>query len=80
LTIPYFVLTVVPSTSGSRSRCTPWRDTSPPLPSLLRDAILSISSRNTMPFCSTFCTAFVFTSSSLSSFAASSSVSSFSAS
>lgn len=33
-----------------------------------------------MPFCSTFCTAFVFTSSSFSIFAASSSVSSFSAS
>src|SRR5574337_1036705 len=28
LTMPYLVLTVVPSTSGSRSRCTPWRDTS----------------------------------------------------
>jgi hypothetical protein len=31
LTMPYLVLTVVPSTSGSRSRCTPWRDTSAPL-------------------------------------------------
>ena len=30
LTMPYFVLTVVPSTSGSRSRCTPARETSAP--------------------------------------------------
>ena len=30
LIIPYLVVTVVPSTSGSRSRCTPWRDTSAP--------------------------------------------------
>ena len=30
MTIPYLVDTVVPSTSGSRSRCTPWRDTSAP--------------------------------------------------
>jgi hypothetical protein len=49
---PCLVLTVVPSISGSRSRCTPSRDTSAPMrPS--RPAILSISSRNTMPFCST---------------------------
>ena len=27
--MPYLVVTDVPSTSGSRSRCTPWRDTSP---------------------------------------------------
>ena len=36
LTMPYLVLTAVPSTSGNRSRCTPWRLTSAPLPSLLR--------------------------------------------
>ncbi len=30
-TMPYFVLTVQPSTSGSRSRCTPSRDTSAPM-------------------------------------------------
>ena len=30
LTMPYFVDTVVPSTSGRRSRCTPWRETSAP--------------------------------------------------
>ncbi len=77
--MPYLVLTVVPSTSGSRSRCTPWRDTSPP-PSSLRLAILSISSRNTMPFCSTLATALCLTSSSLSSLAASSSISSLKAS
>ncbi|MCY1366045.1 hypothetical protein D9M69_529220 [compost metagenome] len=33
---PYLVDTLVPSTSGSRSRCTPWRDTSA-LPESLRD-------------------------------------------
>ena len=48
-TAPCLVETVVPSISGSRSRCTPSRDTSPPTrPS--RAAILSISSRKTMPF------------------------------
>ena len=48
---PYLVLTVVPSISGSRSRCTPSRDTSPPRkpPSMVRAATLSISSMNTMP-------------------------------
>ena len=50
--MPYLVDTVVPSTSGSRSRCTPWRDTSAPCVSE-RLVILSISSRKTMPFCST---------------------------
>ena len=78
-TIPYFVVTVVPSTNGSRSRCTPWRETSAPWVSW-RLAILSISSRNTMPFCSTAVSAFALISSSLTSFAASSSVSVFSAS
>ena len=52
LTAPCLVETVVPSISGSRSRCTPSRETSPPLrPS--RTQILSISSRNTMPLFST---------------------------
>ena len=78
-TIPYLVDTVVPSTSGSRSRCTPWRETSAPCVSW-RLAILSISSRKTMPFCSTLASALALISSSLSSLPASSSVSSFSAS
>src|SRR5438309_767936 len=51
-TIPYLVVTVEPSTMGRRSRCTPSRDTSGPCaPSLL--AILSSSSRKTMPESST---------------------------
>ena len=78
-TCPYFVVTVVPSTSGSRSRCTPCRETSAPWISW-RLAILSISSRNTMPFCSTAASAMALISSSFSSFAASSSVSAFIAS
>ena len=78
-TMPYLVETVVPSISGSRSRCTPWRDTSLPWASL-RVAILSISSRNTMPFCSTASSACCLVSSSLISRPASSSVSSFMAS
>ena len=77
--MPYLVLTVVPSTSGSRSRCTPARETSAP-PTSEREAILSISSRNTMPFCSTLAIAFCFISSSLISLPASSSTSSFIAS
>ena len=49
LTMPYFVCTLEPSTIGSRSRCTPSRETSGP-PSLPRSpAILSISSRKMMP-------------------------------
>ena len=49
---PCLVETVVPSISGSRSRCTPSRDTSAPTrPS--RAQILSISSRKTMPLFST---------------------------
>ena len=60
MTIPYFVLTVVPSTIGRMSRCTPSRLTSgpwppPAIPSRL--AILSISSMKMMPACSTRCTA-----------------------
>ena len=47
---PYLVATVVPSISGSRSRWTPSRLTEPPRTSLT--AILSISSRKTMPFAS----------------------------
>ncbi len=73
------VLTVVPSTSGSRSRCTPCRETSAPAASE-RAAILSISSRKTMPLFSTLASARVFSSSSLTSFAASSSTSSLKAS
>ena len=78
-TMPYLVATVVPSTIGRRSRCTPWRETSAPCVSE-RDAILSISSRNTMPFCSAAASAFALTSSSLRRRAASSSVSCFIAS
>ena len=52
LTGPYFVVTVVPSTIGRRSRWTPSRDTSGPWPPS-RPATLSISSRKTMPACST---------------------------
>ena len=80
---PYLVDTVVPSTSGSRSRCTPWRDTSappPPSPPKPRDATLSISSMKTMPFCSALWMAAVRISSSLTSLPASSSISSFMAS
>src|SRR6218665_841203 len=79
LIIPYLVDTVVPSTSGSRSRCTPWRDTSAPLVSW-RVATLSISSMKTMPFCSALASARVLISSSLTNLPASSSVSSFIAS
>ncbi len=77
--MPYLVLTVVPSTKGSKSRCTPWRETSAP-PVSERLVILSISSRNTMPFCSTLCNASSFRSSSFTSLSASSSVSSLKAS
>src|SRR6218665_366543 len=79
LIIPYLVDTVVPSTSGSRSRCTPWRDTSAPLVSW-RVATLSISSMKTMPFCSALASARVLISCSLTNLPASSSVSSFIAS
>ncbi|MNT37793.1 hypothetical protein D3C72_1739490 [compost metagenome] len=75
LTMPYLVETVVPSTSGSRSRCTPAREMSALLPSA-RLVTLSISSRNTMPFCSTLRSASTLISSSLTSLAASSSISS----
>ena len=79
LIMPYLVCTVVPSTSGNKSRCTPWRETSPPW-RLLSVAILSISSKNTMPCCSTAATACTRKSSSFTSLAASSSSSSFMAS
>ena len=54
--MPYFVLTVVPSTIGRMSRCTPSRLTSGPWPPS-RPAILSISSMKMMPACSTRSTA-----------------------
>ena len=76
---PYLVFTVQPSTSGSRSRCTPSRETSAPMVSCRR-AILSISSMNTIPFCSALSSARPLSSSSLISFAASSSTMIFSAS
>src|SRR5450759_442329 len=53
LTAPCLVDTVVPSIRGSRSRCTPSRETSPPPLRPSRTQILSISSRNTMPLFST---------------------------
>src|SRR5438876_277935 len=56
LTMPYFVFTVVPSTMGRMSRCTPSRLTSGPWPPS-RPAILSISSMKMMPACSTRSTA-----------------------
>ena len=53
LTVPLRVLTVEPSTMGRRSRWTPCLETSgEPLPEPGGVAILSISSRNTMPDCS----------------------------
>ena len=55
-TMPYLVLTVVPSTMGRMSRWTPSRLTSGPWPPS-RPAILSISSRKTMPESSTRSTA-----------------------
>ena len=50
--VPCFVDTVVPSIRGSKSLCTPSLLTSPPRASDLAQT-LSISSRNTIPFCST---------------------------
>ncbi len=47
---PYFVFTVLPSTMGSRSRCTPPRDTSGPCDWPAGSATLSISSMKTIPF------------------------------
>ncbi len=74
--MPYLVETVLPSTKGRRSRCTPARDTSlPPLPPSLRCVILSISSKKTMPSCSTESITCAFKSSSLISLLASSSAS-----
>ena len=71
-TEPYFVETVHPSISGNRSRCTPSRETSAPVPSV-RFATLSSSSIKTMPVSSTATTAALRISSSLTNFAASSS-------
>jgi len=51
LTAPYLVMTVDPSTRGSMSLWTPPLETSGP-PTFSLPAILSISSRNTMPSCS----------------------------
>ncbi len=69
--MPYLVLTAEPSTMGSRSLCTPSRETSgPPLPSL--PATLSISSIKIIPDCSTLCVASLTTSSISMSFCASS--------
>ena len=73
LTVPYFVETVQPSIKGSKSRCTPSRETSPPEPSCFL-ATLSISSIKTMPCCSTLSNALALISSWSTSFAASSSV------
>ncbi|MCY1351694.1 hypothetical protein D9M69_379690 [compost metagenome] len=78
-TMPSLVFTVQPSISGSRSRCTPSRETSAP-PTLPRLATLSISSMKTIPFCSTASRAAALSSSSLTRRAASSSRTSFMAS
>mmetsp|Transcript_11584 Transcript_11584/g.34329 ORF Transcript_11584/g.34329 Transcript_11584/m.34329 type:complete len:209 (-) Transcript_11584:596-1222(-) len=64
LMLPCLVLTVEPSMSGSRSRCTPSELASAEPRMSLRLQILSISSMNTMPSCSTACSAAFFTSSS----------------
>ena len=77
--MPYLVLTVVPSTKGSKSRWTPARDTSAPC-TPPRAAILSISSKKTIPFCSILVMAFCLSSSSLTRREASSSMSIFIAS
>ena len=68
---PCFVLTVVPSIKGNRSRCTPSRLTSAPLASA-RAHTLSISSKNTMPFSCTDSNAMRVTVSSSNSLSASS--------
>ena len=70
--MPYRVFTVLPSTSGRRSRCTPSRETSDPWYSLRR-ATLSSSSMKTMAFSSVSRSARALSSSSSTSFAASSS-------
>ena len=63
---PYFVLTVVPSINGNKSRCTPSRETSPPTRSVLPE-ILSISSKKTIPLFSVeFFADFIILSSSIS--------------
>ena len=80
LTMPNLVFTVQPSISGSRSRCTPSRDTSAPPPLSPRLLTLSISSIKTIPFCSTASMARPLSSSSLTILAASSSRTSLSAS
>ncbi len=78
-TAPCLVVTVDPSTMGSRSLWTPWREISgpPDFPDAEGDAILSISSRNTMPYCSVLSIAFVFIFSLSMSFSVSCSMSIF---
>ena len=72
-TMPHLVFTVEPSISGSRSRCTPSRETLAPVSSCWL-VTLSISSRKTMPVCSVTSTARPRMSSSSISFDCSSSV------
>ena len=72
-TMPYLVLTVVPSTIGRMSRCTPSRLTSGPWPPS-RPATLSISSMKMMPACWTRSTAARATLSMSTSFCSSSCV------
>ena len=62
MTIPYFVMTFVPSTIGKRSRCTPSLETSGPRV-LSAPTILSISSMKIMPDVSALWMASFFTSS-----------------
>ncbi|MCY1550469.1 hypothetical protein D9M68_867260 [compost metagenome] len=71
---PYLVDTVVPSISGSRSRCTPSRD-GPPCAPPSRAATLSISSMKTMPWFSTSSIASLLSWSWSSSLSASSAIS-----
>mmetsp|Transcript_25841 Transcript_25841/g.97323 ORF Transcript_25841/g.97323 Transcript_25841/m.97323 type:complete len:276 (+) Transcript_25841:96-923(+) len=74
LTGPYLrTSTVVPSMSGSRSRCTPSSEASPPRIFVRSGTILSISSMTTMPCCSASRTASFFTSSACSRFCSSAS-------
>ena len=68
---PYLVTTVLPSTMGRMSRCTPSLETSTP-PRLPLPAILSISSIKMMPSFSARRIASAFTASSSTSFSASS--------
>ena len=80
LTMPYLVLTVVPSTSGSRSRCTPWRDTSAPPAFAARGHLVDLVDEDDAVAARHWPAPRLLISSSLTSLAASSSTSSFSAS